>query len=396
MGLVASDITSVGIEEERHNKAWDQIFVSQRAFWQIDARIFLFTLSPTHSSPFMPSTPIGSRPSSPSRGESNGNAGNWGGGSRPTSMAADALGGGLWSPAPASGPFSSTSHLPTYYPPHPAEYVFTNGIRHPLRPKPPRQGETIYTRYIPSLGQYLSFRVASLSTEPIPHRGPTGSPFGSGMTFSSSTGHSQGPTPPGQLPSQPSFLPPQSAMRNSLHTPPLPAQPIYSPPSDLALLNKWHNDPRVAAFWNETGPMPHTESFLRNGLDSRHSFPVIGCFDGRPFGYFELYWVKEDNLGPLVDRGKAGDWDRGIHALVGEQEYRGPHRVRVWLSALVHYLWLQDARTERIWCEPRVDNSKFISYLQDIGFRPEGKVSFPHKQSALMGISRDTWISPAL
>ena len=393
MGLVVTDGSSVGIEDEKHNKAWDRIFVSQRAFWQIDPRIYLFTLSPTHSSPMMPSTPHSSRPSSPSRGETNtGNPG--GSGSRPTSISADAS---LWSPLMGTGPFASSSHLPTYYPPHPAQYIFTNSIRHPRRPKPPRQGETIYTRYIPSLGQYISLRVASLSQDPIPYRGPTGSPYGAGMTYSTnSSGQTPAITPPGQNTPQPSFLPPQSAVRTAIHSPPLPSQISYTPSSDLTVLNKWHNDPRVAAFWGETGPISRTEKFLRTGLSSKHSFPIIGCFDGKPFGYFELYWVKEDRLGPFIDRGRAGDWDRGIHALVGEQEFRGPHRVKVWLSALVHYLWLQDARTERIWCEPRIDNIKFIDYLKQVGFRQEGEVSFPNKQAALMAISRDTWIAPAL
>ena len=100
------------------------------------------------------------------------------------------------------------------------------------------------------------------------------------------------------------------------------------------------------------------KEFLKASLSSRHSFPAIGCWDGKPFGYFEIYWVKEDKLGPYVDGGGAGDWDRGIHVLVGEQEYRGSLRVKVWLSALVHYCWLADQRTNRVLAEPRIDNGK--------------------------------------
>ena len=44
--------------------------------------------------------------------------------------------------------------------------------------------------------------------------------------------------------------------------------------------------------------------------------------------------------------------------LVGEQEFRGPHRAKVWLSALVHYFWLADNRTDTVMLEPRVDNEK--------------------------------------
>ena len=76
----------------------------------------------------------------------------------------------------------------------------------------------------------------------------------------------------------------------------------------------------------------------------------------KPFAYFEVYWVKEDTFGRALG-GECGMYDRGIHCLVGEQEFRGPHRVRVWLSALVHFCWLSDLRTERVFMEPRIDNA---------------------------------------
>jgi len=126
--------------------------------------------------------------------------------------------------------------------------------------------------------------------------------------------------------------------------------------SDPEYLHKWMNDPRVSYFWGEAGPQEHQEEFLKAGLRNRHSFPVIGCWDGKPFGYFEIYWVKEDNVGKYLPH--VGDYDRGIHCLVGEQEFRGPHRVKIWLSALVHYCFLADLRTETILLEPRVDNTK--------------------------------------
>jgi RimJ/RimL family protein N-acetyltransferase len=118
------------------------------------------------------------------------------------------------------------------------------------------------------------------------------------------------------------------------------------------------NDPRVSYFWGENGPQEHQEEFLKNGLKSRHSFPVIGCWDGKPFGYFEIYWVKEDKLGRYVSH--VGDYDRGLHCLVGESEFRGPQRVKIWLSALVHFCFLADLRTESVMLEPRVDNEKSV------------------------------------
>ena len=118
------------------------------------------------------------------------------------------------------------------------------------------------------------------------------------------------------------------------------------------------NQPRVSAAWGVSGPQSVQEAFLTRALDDKHSFPVIGCWDGKPFGYFELYWVKEDQVGRHLTGSDVNDWDRGFHALVGEQEFRGPHRVKVWMSALVHYFFLADPRTQRVIVEPRVDNEK--------------------------------------
>lgn len=356
MGLVACEDSTVGCaQEESSPEGWTKMFVSRTTFWQLDPRIYLFTLSPMANSPFPSGSPYPSRPSSPAEGLQ-----------QRTENQISQASPGLWS-SNAPGPFHSSSHLPTYYPPPPSQYTFTNNVRHPIRPKPPRQGEIFYTRYIPSVGQYLSFRVASCSTKPLRHRGPTSANMASPNRIS-------------QISASDSLIP-------TMHT-------LGIEMSDSEYLHKWMNDPRVSHFWGESGPQSHQEEFLQNGLKSKNSFPVIGCWDGKPFGYFEIYWVKEDNLGkylPVVD-----NYDRGFHCLVGEQEFRGAHRVKIWLSALVHYCWLADNRTERVMLEPRVDNEKLAKYLQEVGFYKEREISLPHKQSNLFKINRDVWKGPAL
>ncbi|RMZ79896.1 hypothetical protein DV738_g2961, partial [Chaetothyriales sp. CBS 135597] len=328
MGLIASEDSSVGTDTDiRFPSGWSNTFVSQKSFWQIDPKLFLFTLVQVQSSPFPAQSPFASRPASPDRSGD--------GGSRPSPRAVDLIQpvgvpdplSGLASPG---GPFNSGSHLPTYYPPPPPQFTFSNHIRHPIRPKPPRQGEVFYTRYIPSLEQWLSFRVPSLSSKPVSVPLP-------GLAATSAAAAANQPVASfATLPTMASF-----------------AERLC----DIDLLHKWMNEPRVNNTWNMAGPKATQIKFLEDALSSRHSFPVFGCFDGKPFGYFEIYWVKEDNLGRLLG-GEVGNYARGMHLLVGEQEFRGPHRVKVWLSALVHYCWLADLRTETVFLEPRVDNTK--------------------------------------
>ncbi|KAF2276627.1 aerobactin siderophore biosynthesis protein iucB [Westerdykella ornata] len=356
MGLISSEESFVG-ENLEGKEGWTEMFVSRRSFWQLDPRIYLSTLPSTlHGghSPFQTGSPYNSRPSSPHPGHER----------EPPKEHQS----GLWSPT-APGPFHSGSHLPTYYPPPPPQYTLTNTVRHPIRPKPPRQGEVFYTRYIPSFGQYISFRVASLSKTPVRHLGPvslTHTPHHGPSPLSVSDSDSHVPTPSTPNPGM----------------------------TDTEYLHKWMNTSRVAYFWGESGPLSHQESFLRRVLTSRHSFPVIASWDDKPFGYFEIYWVKEDPVARFLPH--VGDYDRGFHCLVGEQEFRGAARVKVWLAALVHYLWLADIRTETVVLEPRVDNERLTQYCLDAGFYRERIVDMPHKRANILKIQRSTWEGPAL
>jgi hypothetical protein len=356
MGLITSGRSAVGTSLDDNGDDWSNMFVSKRMFWQLPGRLFLFSLQPnktgsTYDS--VPGSPIGSRPTSPLPMESaspfpktfqrhsphsslNRIDHDLPGGPTPTSMSSP--------PSFPIGPFYSSSHLPTYYPPPPLQYVFTNNIRHPMRPKPPRMGEVFYTRFVHSVDQYLSFRVASISPNPVPYLGPVG------------------PKPP--------------------------EQSHLSTMSDTSLIQMWMKKPRVSAFWGE-----YDDKFLTNILNQPNSFPVIGLWDGVPFGYFEVYWVKEDILGQHIG-GDAADWDRGLHVFIGEEWARG--RVPIWLTGLVHWCFTSDYRTMSVCLEPRVDNARFLQGLEHTGFSRERQVSFPHKQSWLVRMRREQWEGPAL
>lgn len=329
MGLIASLDSAVGSSLDDAGDEWAAMFVSQRMFWQIPGRLFLFTLQPANTAGgggarSLPGSPVSSRPGSPAFGrqqqsaENNSNYYNIT--SSPMSPAfhlhADVPGAPppqalVSSPTFPISPFYSSSHLPTYYPPPPLQYTFSNGTRHPVRPKPPRQGEVFYTRFVPSVGQYLSFRVASSSIKPVPYLGPVSSSLSAADKGAGAHGH-------------------------------------LATMCDIVLVQMWLSNPRVAKFWG--GYVPN---FLTNALASRHSFPAIGMWDGVPFGYFEIYWVKEDVLGRHVD---ADDFDRGLHVFVGEEWARG--RVQAWLSALSHWIFCADNRTSSVSLEPRVDNER--------------------------------------
>ncbi|MDZ5634898.1 GNAT family N-acetyltransferase [Janthinobacterium sp. GMG1] len=155
---------------------------------------------------------------------------------------------------------------------------------------------------------------------------------------------------------------------------------------DLATFNRWMNDPRVAHFWQEEGDLARHRAYLEQLQADPHMLPLIGCADGRPFGYFEVYWAKENRIGPYCE---AADFDRGWHVLIGEEDVRGRPWVTAWLPSLMHYIFLDDVRTQRIVGEPRADHQQQINNLDRNGFAKIKEFDFPHKRAMLVTLLRE-------
>jgi hypothetical protein len=349
MGLITTSDSAIGTYmEDNSAEGWLEMYTSRRTYWQLSAKLFLFTLSPRNGSSF-PGSPYGSRPSSPVRGDHRNRSPHRAGSPDPHSPLPSPV---PWTSTTTPGPFSSGSHLPTYFPPPPLQYTITAGVRHPVRPKPPRQGEIFYTRYVQSVGQYLTFRAASLSPKPVTYNGPTALLNAPKHNATSSLS---------SISSLPAHLSHTSIASVTPPTPSVEPEDTLAM-SDLQLLHRWMNNPRVSKFWGCEGPLQVQEEFLKTSLSSNHSFPAIGSWDGKPFGYFEIYWTKEDSLGTYLG-GEAGDYDRGFHVLVGEEEYRGKHRVDTWSTSIAHWSFVQDYRTNAVVLEPRVDNERYVSSI---------------------------------
>ncbi|ANW05988.1 siderophore biosynthesis protein [Bradyrhizobium icense] len=168
---------------------------------------------------------------------------------------------------------------------------------------------------------------------------------------------------------------------------------VASLDDDLHLLHRWMNDPRVDAFWNEAGDLEKHRRYLSGILADPHMLPLIGCFDDEPFGYFELYWAKENRIAPFYD---ADDYDRGWHVVVGEDAYRGRRHISAWLPSLMHYVFLDDCRTQRIVGEPAAAHSQQLRNLDVSGFAKIKNFDFPHKRATLVMLLRERFFGDRL
>jgi RimJ/RimL family protein N-acetyltransferase len=162
---------------------------------------------------------------------------------------------------------------------------------------------------------------------------------------------------------------------------------------DLPHLHKWMNDPRVAAFWNEDGDLEKHRRYLSGLIADPHMLPLIASFDGVPFAYFELYWAKENRLAPFYD---VQDYDRGWHVVVGEDAYRGRAYISAWLPSLVHYMLLDDCRTQRIVGEPAAAHHQQVRNLEKSGFAKVKTFDFPHKRATLVMLLRERFFGDRL
>ncbi|RQS15456.1 N-acetyltransferase [Burkholderia sp. Bp9002] len=154
------------------------------------------------------------------------------------------------------------------------------------------------------------------------------------------------------------------------------------------LFSGWMNLDRVAHFWDQRGTLDEHAAYLAERLADPHMHPMIGYFDDTPFGYFEFYWAKEDRLAPFYD---AHDYDRGLHLLIGDSRFQSAGKLHAWWSGVLHYMFVDEPRTQRLVGEPRVDHVRHIAYMHRLGFHTVKEFDFPHKRAALTMIDRETF-----
>ncbi|MCV9878392.1 acetyltransferase [Brenneria sp. KBI 447] len=159
---------------------------------------------------------------------------------------------------------------------------------------------------------------------------------------------------------------------------------------DTPQFTRWMNDDRIAFFWEQRGPETLQYDYLISKLEDAHLYPLIGCYDDQPFGYFEVYWAAEDRIGRHY---RWQPFDRGLHMLVGEQNWRGATFVRSWLRGLTHYLYLDAPQTGRIVAEPRADNQRLFRHLPAAGYCAVKEFDFPHKRSRLIMNQRNAFFT---
>ncbi|OOF12956.1 hypothetical protein BZG79_08730 [Salinivibrio sp. MA427] len=159
---------------------------------------------------------------------------------------------------------------------------------------------------------------------------------------------------------------------------------------DLACFHAWHNHPDIAPIWELEGSLKFHRQYLQKAHHDAHLLPVIGEFDGKPFGYFEIYWVAEDRLGPYYD---VDAFDRGMHMLVGNSDFLGRQYFNTWAQSIIHYCFLAEPRTRNVMGEPNATNWRVARIARGVGMKKQKEFDFPHKRAALMQCERNDFFA---
>ncbi|KAG1722782.1 acyl-CoA N-acyltransferase [Suillus paluster] len=198
---------------------------------------------------------------------------------------------------------------------------------HPLRPQKPEPGEIILRRFCPSIGETLEFKYFDL----------------------------------------------RSGSETSEH---------------LDVFHRWHNSERVNRGWGERGSLEKHRTYITNVMNDPAVLPVMMSWNGEHMGYAEITYLKENHVAAYIPGG-LGDWDRGLHVLVGEDKFRGTERTNLWHRALIHYCFLADPRTEHVMGEPKADNASILKVDFDSAMHIATIFDFPYKRSALTCVTRE-------
>lgn len=162
------------------------------------------------------------------------------------------------------------------------------------------------------------------------------------------------------------------------------------PVTDLDTFHNWHNQPRVNFFWELALPKEELKQYMIKTKADSHMVPTFVEFDGKPVGYFEMYWTVEDRLGPYYD---SDAFDRGFHFLIGEKDALGFSNTDSIVKSALHFLFLDDPRTRRVMAEPRHDNKKVLRYADSSGWKKLKEFDFPHKRAALLECKRENFFN---
>jgi RimJ/RimL family protein N-acetyltransferase len=163
---------------------------------------------------------------------------------------------------------------------------------------------------------------------------------------------------------------------------------------DLGRLHAWLSSDHVKPYWRLDEPLPRFRDSLVAKLQDDHLTPYVGCLDHVPMSYWECYWAADDDVANHYD---ADPNDRGVHLLIGPEEYLEQGYAAPLMRAVIAMLFRRP-ETDRIVAEPDVRNHRVHRVFERCGFEPRTEFRFYErdKDALLMVCEREGFASAVL
>lgn len=132
-------------------------------------------------------------------------------------------------------------------------------------------------------------------------------------------------------------------------------------PGDFDLLTKWHAQPHVIAWWEQSDP------YEDDDLSDPKVAMWMVSFEGRPFAFIQDYTVHgwDDHHFAGLPTGS-----RGIDQFIGEPDMVGVGHGTAFIGARMRALF--DAGAPVIATDPHPENARAIAVYRKLGFVPSG------------------------
>jgi len=163
---------------------------------------------------------------------------------------------------------------------------------------------------------------------------------------------------------------------------------------DLGRLHAWLGSEHVKPYWQHDLPLPAFRDRLAEKLADDHLTPYVGCLDHVPMSYWECYWAADDDVANHYD---ADPSDRGLHLLVGPEEYLGRGYALPAMRAAVA-MQFRHPETDRVIAEPDARNERVVHVFEQCGFeqRTEFRFEEAEKDAVLLVCERERFESEVL
>ena len=163
---------------------------------------------------------------------------------------------------------------------------------------------------------------------------------------------------------------------------------------DAARLHAWLGSDHVKPYWQLDRPRHQFRERLTEKFADDHLTPYVGCLNHVPMSYWECYRAADDDVANHYD---ADPTDRGVHLLIGPEEYLGHGYARPLLRAVVA-MQFENSEAERVIAEPDVRNDRAIRVFERCGFESEGEFRFEEagKDAVLLVCERERFETEVL